>query len=120
MARDALTPVNLPINAGTSGGAGVTINVTNGAVIPAGAMPRVILKVTNTYAGAKNVTIKAGVYPPAWRKDIGDLVVAIAQNATHYFVLETARFNQADGSINIDYETGMTGTAWAFKLPVDL
>jgi hypothetical protein len=119
MARDAINPVTLPVNAGTSGGAGVAINVTNGAVIPAGAMPRVLLKVTNTYAGAKKVTIKAGVYPPAWRKDLGDLEVSIAQNATHYFVLETARFAQADGAINVDYESAMTGTAWAFKLPAD-
>ena len=60
MARDTLTPVALAVNVGTSGGSGVAINVTNGAVIPAGSMPRVILKVTNIYAGAKKVTVKAG------------------------------------------------------------
>lgn len=120
MARDTLTPVALAVNAGTSGGSGVAINVTNGAAIPAGSMPRVILKVTNTYAGAKKVTVKAGANPPAFRANLGDLEVSLAQNATHYFVLETARFAQADGSINVDYEASMTGTAWAFKLPVDL
>lgn len=120
MPRDILTPVALAMNAGTNGGAGVSINVTNGAVVPAGSMPRLLLKVTNTYAGAKSVTIRAGVNPPAVREDLGDLVVPLAQNATHYFVLESARFAQADGSLNVDYETGMTGTAWALKLPVDL
>ena len=117
MGRDALTPVEIKNNLGTSKGAGVAINTTNGAYIKAGYGPKVLLIVNNSFAGEKDVTVKAGDNPPAFRTDLGDLVEPLAQNETAIFVLESARFMQSDGTINIDYEADMTGTAWAVYLP---
>ncbi len=119
MARDAVTPVALAMNDGTAPGAGTAINVTNGAYIPAAnRSQRILLHVKNTVAAAKNVTIKAGVYPPAFRQGLGDLVVQVpATSGERLFVLESARFIQADGTIWIDFEAAMTGTAFAYKLP---
>ena len=66
-----------------------------------------LVRVLNSFAGEKDVTFKGGVNPPATAS--GDLVQAMAQDAVMYFNLESARFVQADGSINVDFEAAMTG-----------
>lgn len=115
--------VNLPITAlvrdADNANPGTTaIDATNGLTIAASSdMSRLLIEVTNTFAGAKSVTFKAGANPPAQRAGIGDLVVSIAQNGVHLFVLESARFAQADGSISVDFTASMTGTMRAMSLP---
>jgi hypothetical protein len=119
MARDNVPIVIGAINADNLQGAGVAITVANGAnVLAAGVTDNLVLLVQNTFAGAKILTIRAGVYPPAFRNQ-GDLTISLTQ-AFHYVFLEAARFVQADGSINLDYEAAMTGTVWCIKLPPEL
>lgn len=119
MARDAIPIVQSVINAGTAEGAGVAINPTNGGNIAIdGVTDRHLLIILNSFAGAKNVTIKAGIYPPAFRQGLGDLVIACPQSTQRQIIpLESARFAQADGTINVDFEAAMTGTAFCVKLP---
>ena len=122
MTRDLITPVIGVENGQIAEGAGTAINTTNGGnvVLPTGAVgntDRLVLRIDNTTVSAKNVTIRAGVYPPAFRSSMGDLVLQVALSAKAYFFIESARFIQADGSVNLDYESGMTGTVFALITP---
>ena len=67
----------------------------------------------NTAGAAKNVTIKVGVNPPAIRQGIGDLVFSVPSSGSRVIRIETARYQQSDGTINIDLESGITGTVTA-------
>lgn len=128
MARTNLPTSTLPgmAAAGLADPAGTAIDATNGmnvalasTAIPAGPTARnLFLRVANTAASAKNVIVRAGVYPPAFRQGLGDLTVNVV-NATTKWVgpFEAARFTQADGSINIDFDAGTTGTITAFLSP---
>lgn len=63
------------------------------------------------------VTVKAGVNPPAFQSGLGDLAVVLADSATKLIgPLESSRFVQADGSINVDV-TSFVGTFRAYRLP---
>lgn len=119
MARTAVPITALSVNAGTAQST-VNLDATNGHVVAAAAKSRnLVLVVKNTYAGSKALTVKAGVKPVAGRSDLGDLTITLAQNAVQYVVLESARFRQKDGTINIDVAASMTGTIEAYSMPVD-
>jgi hypothetical protein len=119
MARDAIAVTDLASGAGTTNPAGTAITPANGGNIAPGAKKgKIIVRVTNTNGTIRAVTFRAGVNPPAVRKGIGDLVVNVpATTGDLLFVLETARFQQADGSINVDYATGMAGIVSAVRAP---
>ncbi len=69
--------------------------------------------VNNTYATADStITFKSGVYQNAL---LGDLSKAITKSATAIIKIENpSRFEQADGSLYIDFSSGFTGTIYAF------
>lgn len=97
------------------------IDAANGNTIakPVEGWDRVILEVTNTYAGAKSVTLVGGAGTQSINK--GDLTQSLAQNEVWYIpVSPSARFEQADGSITLTYTSAMTGTVRVFVLPVGL
>ena len=69
------------------------------------------ITVNNSAEAAKKMTIKAGVYDNAV---LGDLVLSIGASKTSVILIENpSRFQQKDGSVYIDYETGFTGTIYA-------
>lgn len=119
MARDAVTVTALSANALNTNPAGTAISPTNGAVINAvKAGDRVLVRVTNTNGTNRVVTFKAGVNPPAPRKGIGDLALTVPATTGDILVaLETARFLQADGTINVDFGASMAGIISAVRLP---
>lgn len=119
MARDAVTLTSLSLNGSVVQPAGTAITPANGASIDVGGDARgVIIRVANTAASALNVTFQSGNKPPAELASLGDLVEQIAATSgVEYFVLEGGRFIQADGTIWADFDTGMTGTIMAFRLP---
>lgn len=118
MPRDAVAITALASGAGTAQPAGTTINVGNGATIPAKSSDRLVVRVTNTAGAEKEVTFKAGVNPPAIRKGIGDLVVKLpATTGDVLVVLETARHAQADGSILADFSAATAGIISAVRIP---
>lgn len=125
---------NLPISAFVANGnlsdpAGTAVDATNGMniamtteTVPPGydAYRGVFLRVANTAGSAKHVIVRAGASnPPAFRKDLGDLSVSVAATSGVQWVgpLEHARFAQSDDSINVDFDSGMTGTITAFVAP---
>jgi hypothetical protein len=116
MTRAAITLTEVPRNTPT---AAVTtaINATDGMSLDVGSHTgNVVLIVTNTFAGAKILTVKAGDNPPAFRAGLGDLAESFAQNAVKILTLESARFIQDDGKIHIDAAADMTGTIQAYRL----
>lgn len=127
MARTNLPLSNLVANGGLADPAGTAIDQANGMVvaIPSTAIPagshidRLVLRVANTAGSAKNTIVKKGVDPPSFRASIGDLTVQVPATTGVRFIgpFEVARFAQADGSLNIDWESGATGTVTAFMLP---
>jgi hypothetical protein len=128
MARTTLPIVNAVANSGVTPVA-TAIDAVNGMVIslPTGDIPsdastdRLVLIVNNTFTSAKNVYLRKGASnPPAFRKDIGDASYSIASATTAYFgPFDLSRFTQggSPATLNVDFDTGITGTVIALLLP---
>lgn len=118
MARTAVTVTDLTGATSVANPAGTTADATNGHVIT-GTRPEVLLlRVNNTAGGAKNVIVKAGAFPIAESSGQGDLTVSVPATTGSVLVgpLESARFLQNDGTLNVDLEAGFTGTVAALKV----
>src|SRR5664280_2560434 len=117
MPRDAVGVTALTTNAANTNPAGTTINTTNGASIGQYDPTRTVIRITNTAGAEKTVTIKAGTNPPAVRKGISDLTVQVpATTGDILLAIEPSRFEQADGTISVDYEAGHTGKISAVQV----
>lgn len=119
MARTAVTPTALTKdtqNAVVLASAGVAIDATNSHSItpPAGyAIDDLELWIYNTTATTKVATVKAGALPPAIGQGAGDLAASFTDGSTTPTIaripLSSARFSQADGTVNVDIAASMTG-----------
>lgn len=120
MARTAVAITALTANDKTTVPTSTSLDPTNGHSI-AGAFAKnehVLLYIDHTTASAKNLTIKAGVQPPALREGLGDLVISLTASTTFIVgPLEAARFAQSDGSLNFDIAASATGTVGAVRAP---
>lgn len=123
MARTALTVTTLTANTVIADVAGTTIDATNHHVLTlAYPLDSYIFRVTNTTASTKAATIKAGSQPLASAAGQGDLSVSCAAGDStpvvkYIAALESARFSQNDGTVNVDIASGMTGTIAVFRVP---
>lgn len=118
MARDEVSITELELNDGVAEAAGTAIAPADGAYIDAGYTDNLLIEVRNTDTTARDVTIPAGVGPLA---ELGDLDVEVdADDGVELICVESARFVQEDGLIHLDFETGMTGTVAAYRLPQGL
>jgi hypothetical protein len=133
MARTNLPTTTLTPNSAVLNNAGTAIDATNGmnialtsnTVPAAGGADTLVLYVQNTTASTKTVTVRAGVGGgatpgAAFRSGLGDLVTGnlTASTGTAFIgPFDVSRFVQTDGSINVDFASGMTGTVWAVLLP---
>lgn len=132
MARTNLPTTALVANSGVLNPTATAVDQANGMniLLPSTAIPRtadadhLVLVVANTAAAAHNVIVRAGAgepgaYGPAFRTGKGDLTFSVTNAQTAYVgPFEVARFAQADGSLNIDFDTGFTGTVLALLMPV--
>jgi hypothetical protein len=75
---------------------------------------KLVLILNNTFAGAKNFTIESGDYHASGQ---GDLVIAMAQDDVRFLVVDSDRFKQSDGKLNITFEADTTGFVGALSLP---
>jgi hypothetical protein len=93
--------------------------VTNGVSVTAAKPERTLIRVTNTEGSTNTVTIQSGAYPPALASGLGDLVVTVAATTGVQYLgpFEGGRFKQADGTLWIDFEAGMTGTIDVLEMP---
>jgi len=123
MARTAVVPRALVKNSnliGTSGATTIDSTLVSNGVTIANAKPeKLLIRVTNTEGSTNTVTVKAGDNPPALRAGQGDLVVTVAATTGVQYIgpLESDKYLQADGSLEIDLETGMTGSLDALYMP---
>lgn len=123
MPRTAVIPRALVANGSLNGAAGATTIdstlVTNGVVINSAEPERILIRVANTEGSTNTVTVQSGDNPPAHAAGQGDLVVTVAATSGVQFIgpLESGRFLQNDGTLEIDFETGMTGTIDVLLLP---
>lgn len=122
MADTTVHVTTLALNTATANPAGTAIDAAKvGVVTITRPCRKVILRITNTAAAAKVVTITAGDNPPAGAASLGDIATSFADGSVtpviKLFVLEAARFMQNDGVIRITYEAGTTGFVEAIELP---
>jgi len=126
MARTPVAITPLTANAATTV-ATSAIDVANGHTITNAGKNhtnKLLFRVNNTFAGPKNVTIKAGANPidlvsgPAHRSKLGDLILQVPASTSQMFgPFESSRFNQADQCFYIDYEAATTGTIEVYLVP---
>lgn len=124
MARSEVTIAELAINTFAAATADA-IDATNHHVIDlAGSdvdCTRLMIEVTHTTGSAKVVTVKAGDNPPADAAGVGDLATSFADGSgtpvVKSIMVESARFIQSDGTIEIDVAASTTGSIKAFALP---
>jgi hypothetical protein len=117
MARTAATVNTLTANNNVAVPTTTAVDVANGHVITGVPAEQLIIIANLTFAGAKTITIKAGANPPALAAGQGDHVVSINNSTRWIGPLTSARFQQADGSVYVDYEAGSTGTITVVRLP---
>ena len=123
MARVNVPITALSLEASTNEPAAVAIDAAEGATLAAGGNTgKLLIRLTNTTAAEKVMTIKAPTANPhAPRSPLGDLAITFAAgNVTpvvKYVVIESARFAQTDGSISIDFADDTTGFKNAYRLP---
>lgn len=75
---------------------------------------KLLLILNNTFAGAKDFTIKAGDFLAAGQ---GDLVIPMAQNDVRFLVVSSDRFKDSDGNVVITVAANTTGFIMAFYMP---
>ena len=69
------------------------------------------LVIDNTANASSQLTVKAGnSYPNSM---LGDIVIELAQGVSAIQVQDLSRFEKSDGSIDLDFATGFTGTIYA-------
>lgn len=127
MARDAITIAAGTMHAAVADPVGTTITPANGGYLAAGGdTAGLLVIIRNTTVSAKIVTFKEGVYSPGLTAGQGDLALSIGASSVKYVFLESARFVQnidsansyPAGRIDVDFESAMTGTITAVRLPV--
>jgi len=75
---------------------------------------KLLLIITSTYAGANTVVVEGGEYHAGV---LGDYQFATAQNGVYYLVVDSDRFKDFDGMLNITFGTSNTGYVKALSLP---
>ena len=123
MPRTAVTPRALVANStliGTSGATTIDATLVTNGVSVTGAIPeQTVIRVTNTEGSTNTVTVQSGAVPPALAGGLGDLVVTVAATTGVQYIgpLESGRFMQSDGSLWLDFESGMTGAIDILTVP---
>lgn len=122
MADTAITGTVLSLNAETANPAGTAIVHANTHVItPSGPSSKLAIRLTNTTASEKTMTILAGDNPPADAAGQGDLVLTFAAGDStpviKWVVIESARFIQNNGTVRINVAASTTGNIAAIELP---
>lgn len=119
---DTAVPISQLVSGTNADVAGTAIVAANGHVItPTKRGGKVLIRLRNTFAGAKVFTVEAGDNPPASAAGQGDLTMSLADGSTTpvdgWLCLETARFLQSNGTIRITVAASTTGSITAFQMP---
>lgn len=104
---------------------GMYVDLSSTAIPSANGSEGLILYVTNTAGATKTVTVRSGVGGGATpgaaiRSGLGDYTTGNLNATTgSAFIgpLDSTRFAQLDGKINIDFSSGITGKIYALLIP---
>lgn len=119
MARTDVPVVTLS-RTGAATNAGTTADPTNDHVVTVDfPLEELVLRFTNTNGSDRVATIVAGDTPPALASGQGNLDITVPATTGDMTVagLESARFMQSDGTIQIDLATSYAGAVRAFRVP---
>lgn len=119
MPRTAVTITNLPAGTATAESAGTTADPTNDHVItPTFPLEELLIVFKNTNGTDRVATIVAGDSPPALSAGQGNLDITVPATSGVRFItgLESARYLQADGTVEIDLAASFAGTVHAYRL----
>lgn len=122
MARVALTLTTLTKDAGTTNPTGTTADPTNDHVLTLSGkecLEEIFIRFNNTNGTERVATIVAGDNPPASAAGLGNLDVTVPATTGSVLVgpLESARFLQDDGTLQIDLAASFAGTVAAIRIP---
>jgi len=117
MATTTITPLQLANDVFS-----VTKPITGETAIVAGndhaiAYPqegKLLIRIKNTYAGAKVITVESGDFIANGQ---GDLAQTFAQDEERFIVLSSDRFKDTDGNVIITVASGTTGYIGAYYMP---
>jgi hypothetical protein len=117
MAVTTITPTQL-----VKGTQSADLPIASGTAIVAGddhaiAYPqegKLLIILNNTFAGAKDFTVKAGNFLAAGQ---GDLTIAMAQDDVRFLVIGSDRYKDSGGNVIINVAAATTGFIMAFYLP---
>lgn len=111
--------VTVLVNGQAVQGAFSAVDQANGMrLVGIGKYADVQVVVRNTAVAAKNVIVRAGSAEYG-RASVGDATYAVPANTGEVYIFpETARHQQHDESINVDFESGFTGTIAVFTTPL--
>jgi hypothetical protein len=119
MARTNVPVVTLS-SSGAATNAGTTADPTNDHVVTVDfPLEELVLRFTNTNGTDRVATIVAGDSPPASAAGQGNLDITVPATTGDMTVagLESARFMQSDGTIQIDLAASYAGAVRAFRVP---
>lgn len=91
-----------------------TVTQTNGVTIADAFSNKnnsMFIVINNTATSASLLTVKAGdAYPNSM---LGDIVIELPTGISAIQIQDLSRFEKADGSIDLDFASGFTGTIYA-------
>lgn len=119
MAR-VVVPVVTLSTVGAATNAGTTADPTEDHYVTVDfPLEELVLRFTNTNGSNRTATIVAGDTPPALSAGQGNLVITVPATTGDMTVagLESARFIQSDGTLQIDLEASYAGAVRAFRVP---
>jgi hypothetical protein len=90
------------------------INASNTISVAYPREGKLLLVLNNTFAGAKVFTVGAGDY---LSNGVGAYAITMAQDDVRYLIVDSSRFKDFDGTINITFAASTTGYVGAFSLP---
>jgi hypothetical protein len=101
------------------------IDQANGMFIATdGRTHRYLIHVKNTNGAGQNAIIRAAATTlpyEAFRQGLGDLTVSLAATTGEkMIVVDSARFVQPGGNLNVDFDAGTAGSVAVYKLPVQI
>lgn len=102
-----------------SAGTGTAIDASKTMVVtPAGPLEEMAILIWNTEGSTNAVTFKASSDPSSQSRGVGDTTITLAATTGAQLapVLESARFIQHDGTLQITFEAGTTG----YVLPIQM
>ena len=119
MPRQALTIQDMTHSGGVVNSISGTLLQVDGGVVAAGGKTRNLFLHIQAGTAAGTITILAGANPPAFRKGLGNLVIALTANQMLFFPLESARYTQTNGDIYIDTASNLV-VVKPYRMPADI